>query len=521
MGKFRGFLKSGLYSGIALALLLSGTACGKDEELVVDDYVVEDGIQSDTTDGAAEDNTGDDVAGKSDVTNSGSGDIKTDGRSLTDIYGESISANDSFSVGDINASFNLSYKVPEAELVNVYEGTFIDNSADIEKQVVHDFFGGTEKDLTEIKYENDTDYIMLLYKYRTLEMVQKLGGKVTDTSSQDYREYMTIIDSSFDKTYTWADEDGYYIHMYEGEYSGIRYGMIYSYDKVNYKRNIYVCPISIAEYFPDFDAKTMFVIDNEDSYGSDNLCTMSEADIKENAGAVLGLFGLSEDEITLSLNPTMDIPEMSLVGGMSGMYFSGMPKLLFSDSDMMASAQKINSTNPAGRTYDYRYMREQPADQRGGQAEDTVLMENGYAVYLCSEPFAENITPQAYSTFNRGSIFYTDKGLFTADISLVADIDNVVQGVELLSFDNIKESFKDSLANDPKIIEKSSKSLEVISADFTYVLIEDKENNNKATFIPAWYFVTKDKKLKSGETSITYDSIINAIDGSDLKDAVK
>ena len=265
----------------------------------------------------------------------------------------------------------------------------------------------------------------------------------------------------------------------------------------------------------------MFVIDQQDSYGSDNLCTMSEADIKENAGAVLGLLGLSEDEITLSLNPTMDIPEMSLVGGMTGMYFGGMPKLLFSDSDMMASAQKINSTNPAGRTYDYRYMREQPANQRGGQAEDAVFMENGYAVYLCSEPFAGNVTPQAYSTFNRGSIFYTDKGLFSADISLVADIDNVVQGVELLSFDNIKESFKDSLANDPEIIEKSSKSLEVISAEFTYVLIEDKENNNKATFIPAWYFVTKDKKLKSGETSITYDSIINAIDGSDLKDAVK
>jgi hypothetical protein len=218
--------------------------------------------------------------------------------------------------------------------------------------------------------------------------------------------------------------------MYEGEYNGNRYGMIYSYDTANSQRNIFICPISVSEYFPEVDAKTMFVVDQQSDFGSENLCSMSEADIMNEAGIVLEKLGLSEDDICLTANPNMSIPEMGLLNTFGREEtITDMPKLVFVDSNLMSAAEKLNISNPAGRTYAYKILKEQQ-NIRGGQenSEDVNFSVNGYALYLCSEPFSDKVTPQPLSSFNRGSIFYTDKGLYSVDISLVAEIDNVVEG---------------------------------------------------------------------------------------------
>ena len=510
MKRFKGVLKCGVCMGLALTLMLSGTSCGK-KEIEVDDYGVESDLVSDDISSFSESNTEA---------------VKSDGRSLTEIFGDNISVDESFSAGTISADFKLAYKVPEVDQINVYEGKFVGNDSETEKQIVNNFFGGTEKNLDEIKYENEADYIPLLYKYRSILLAQKLGTTVDYSSAitpDIYSEYMSNIDSSFDKVYKWADEVNYYIHMYEGEYNGNRYGMIYYYDKASCKKNIYISPISIAEYFPETDIKTMFVVDQKSDFETENMCSMSEEDIKKEAGDVVEKLGLNDKDIVFSLNPGMAIFE---IDGMSTYVdeatYNEMPKLVFTDSDLMSAAMNLNAKNPTGRTYTYKLLKEQQDGQPGqADTENVKFTENGYAVYLCSEPFSGNVVPQLMSSFNRGSIFYTDKGLYSVDISLVAQIDNVVEGVQLLSFDNIKESFKKALENDPDISKRSSASLEVNAANFTYVLIEAENNSGKVTYVPAWVFTTKDNKLKAGEQALTYMHVINAIDGSDLRDAIR
>ncbi|MBP3232971.1 MAG: hypothetical protein J6M65_00905 [Eubacterium sp.] len=518
MFKLKGIFKSGLCLGMALTLMLSGTSCGK-KAVEVKDY----GMGSDDGSSTTSDNDSDD---KTNAAESDSENVKTGGQSLIETFGENISVNESFSSGGFTANCNLSYKVPEVNQINVYEGSFIDNNADIEKQIVSSFFGGTEKNLDEIKYVNDSDYISLLYKYRNLLMNQKYDiASITmaSISEEDYTEYMSAIDSSFDKVYKWVDEVSYYIHMYEGEYNGNRYGMIYSYDKVSGKRNIYVSPISISEYLPEFDAKTLFVIDQKTDLGSDNLCTMSENDIMNDAENVIEKLGLGKKDIVLTVNPNAAIPELGIISGFySEEPYTEMPKLVFSDQGLMFSAAKLNSINPAWQLHSYKLLKEQNEEDFGEvHSGDVSIITNGKAVYLYSEPFSENIIPQSVSTFNRGSIYYTDKGLYTVDISLVAEIENVTTGVQLLSFDNIKESFKNALENDPDISQRDSASLEVFSVAFTYVLIEDSKNPDKATYVPAWHFLTKDNKLKNREQPITYSHVINAIDGADLRDSLR
>ena len=508
MRKFKQVIKGGLGLGLAVSLMLSGSACGK-EEAVVEDYGGETESITET----------EDVSESSETETESDNSV---GGSLTEMYGETISETDTFTIGGVNGAFKLNYKVPEAATVNVYDGEFIENNSDIEAQIVNNFFGGTEAKLEEIKYENESDYIQLLYKYRKILMFHDLGGLDAVATQEDFNKYFRNINSSFDEVYTWIDEDDYYIHMYEGEYNGNRYGMIYSYDMSDSTRSIYISPISITDYLPEIDAKTMYVVDQQSDYGSDNPCSMSEDSIRNDAHDVLSKLGFDNKDIELSFNPNMAImDEGTFDYSEMGLSYTEMPKLIFADSDVASAFQKINALNPTGFTYAYRFLKEQEEVRPGQISEDVQFAENGYAVYLCTAPFSENVVPQPESTFNRGSIFYTDKGLFTVDISQTVHIDNVVDDVQLLSFNNIKEFYKEALQNDSDIVNKSSGSIDVIDVDFTYVLIEDKDNGKKATYVPAWVFTTQDNKLKSGETALLYTHVINAIDGTDLKDTIR
>ena len=503
--------KRGLCLGLIFTLMLSGTSCGK-EEIVVDDYGGESVVETDSSESAS--------------------DEKSDGRSLTEFFGERITDNESFNLDGISVSCDINYKVPEADQIYVYEGDFVKNDSDIEKQIVNSFFGGTEKNLEEIRYENDSDYIPLLYKYRSILRDQESDITPYSDSSftpELFQEYVSVIDSSFDKVYKWVDEVAYSIHMYEGEYNGNRYGMIYSYDVANSKRNIFISPISMAEYFPDSDTKTLFVVEQDSESESDNICTMSEDDIKNEAGDVLEKLGLKSNDIVLTYNPNMAIPD--IVSGvrtnMSEQYgddvtYTQIPKLVFTDSDTFYAFQELSSKNPLNHILNFSVLKEQQSSQAGQAGSGEVnFKENGYAVFLCADPFSDNVTPQHVSTFNRGSIYYTDKGLFSVDISLVTEIDNVVEDVQLISFDNVKESLKVAMKNDSVLSERSKGSLEIFDVNFTYVLIKDKGNNDKATYVPAWVFKTKDKNLKSGDEAVEYMHIINAIDGSDLNDVIQ
>ena len=168
----------------------------------------------------------------------------------------------------------------------------------------------------------------------------------------------------------------------------------------------------------------------------------------------------------------------------------------------------------------FHLLKEQNFEEEQHNLDDVTLMENGYAVYLCIDPFSGNIKPQKVSSFNRGSIYYTDKGLYSVDICQIAEIDNVVENVELLPYETIKEAYKTVLETDPQITDKNSGSVDVKTVAFTYVLVEDGESN-KASYVPAWYFIATDNQLKDGDQRVEYTHVINAIDGSNLNDSLR
>ena len=104
MRKIKSILKRGISVGLVLTLIMVSTACGK-EDKIVSDYG--EGTEVDSSD--------------------------TKSRALRDIYGETITTEETFDVNGVNVKFNLNYQVPDAKQANVYEGSLLENGTDTEK----------------------------------------------------------------------------------------------------------------------------------------------------------------------------------------------------------------------------------------------------------------------------------------------------------------------------------------------------------------------------------------------------
>ena len=106
-----------------------------------------------------------------------------------------------------------------------------------------------------------------------------------------YKLYQKPIKASTAETYKWVDNDEYSIHMYEGNYNNKRFGLILAYDYFLCTRYVFFEPISIEEYFPDCNYKTLNLSYApelmEDTKNLENKCEYSNEEVKEIASDFL------------------------------------------------------------------------------------------------------------------------------------------------------------------------------------------------------------------------------------------
>ena len=168
------------FTGIILttALLFSGVGCGE-TNTVVDDY----GSSSESTEAS-------DKGTSTDSQSVSTGNDKT----LKDIYGDKVYVNNDYEVGDVTIKGQATFVVPEQEYLNAYNMQACDDGLKDEDIVVKALLGDTAEKLESIKYENSSDYMTLLYKYRSI-----LLAKITREVLGDYLEHLEaevrVVDS--------------------------------------------------------------------------------------------------------------------------------------------------------------------------------------------------------------------------------------------------------------------------------------------------------------------------------------
>ncbi len=463
---------------------------------------------------------------------------KGDGQTLQSKFGDGAKWNEDFSVQGVPTSVNTSIPIPDSEYLNVYKQRSVTQGQEDEDKIVKNLFGNSAKKLEEIKYTNETDYITFLYKYREIyhEIQGDLYNYFTDAAS--FRNTMAAIDSSCEDVYKWIDEDkNYYIHMYEGKYNGIRYGLIYAFDYNSGKKYVFFDPISISDVFPGSDYKTVVYEGNGDTLEKTqdikNECTLTKDEVKQQAKDFLeDKLGIAEADNNITEDAEMfhmsvGLWTYALIDDRS------MTRLAFSNTDYYTTLQstKVQSARGISRVaaqedkiadkmeknnddfYETLY-----ANTANG-TNDTKLTRNGYVVYLedPSSALVKSGDNIFLSTDNVGMIKVTDKGIYGVDIIMMNETEDIIENVELLDFEKIQESLKNALEEKLDLKKMGDpKGLTINGGALMYEPYYEEGNTDECSKIPVWQFTVTSDNVKVDEdgASGVMDVSINAMDGS-------
>lgn len=509
--------KKHLATFLSFIFVLSLTGCGK-KDTVVDDY----GLGS--TDSSSSSTDAEYAKG--------------DGQTLQSKFGDWAKWNEDFSVQGVPTSVNTSIPIPDSEYLNVYKQRAVTQGQEDEDKIVKNLFGNSAKKLEEIKYTNETDYITFLYKYREIyhEIQGDLYNYFTDAAS--FRNTMAAIDSSCEDVYKWIDEDkNYYIHMYEGKYNGIRYGLIYAFDYNSGRKYVFFDPISISDVFPGSDYKTVVYEGNGDTLEKTqdikNECTLTKDEVKQQAKDFLeDKLGIAEADNNITEDAEMfhmsvGLWTYALIDDRS------MTRLAFSNTDYYTTLQstKVQSARGISRVaaqedkiadkmeknnddfYETLY-----ANTANG-TNDTKLTRNGYAVYLedPSSALVKTSDSLILSSDNVGMIKVTDRGVYGVDIIMMNVTEDIIENVELLDFEKIQESLKNALEEKLDLKKMGDpKGLTINGGALMYEPYYEEGNTDECSKIPVWQFTVTSDNVKVDEdgASGVMDVSINAMDGS-------
>ncbi len=518
---------------LSVALTFSLVACGKND-VVVDDYGNESGstVESEEV-GTATDSD-------SDGLNVQAG----DGKTLRQIFGDRIDWKESTAVGDMTLDIDATYFVPDIAGMNVYSAKLVGDGIDQEETLVKTLFGDSAKKLDKITISNETDYMTMAYKYKKIMFQLSMYSENFDFSSSSYSEQFKLINVADEETFEWVDEDKYFIHMYEGDYEGTRFCLLLAYDRYAEKRTIFFDPVSINEYFPDKDYRTLYIEGSNDSQSQpleiENQCTKSIDEVKEEASQFLEeKLGIPSNMNHITTNPS--IFKSSGTDNITDFDYTeylykdpGVSVLSFTHSDFLSA---IITRGHGGEGAGYQVLADQ--EDRYSEAEegkyDSIYQYiidnqndvnesenvldydiNGYAVYL-NDAIFEGETGEHVSAggavsmiVNTGRIKVTDKGIMGVDLTLVDEITDITENVRLLEFDKIMEAFKEQIGEKtiPDDVKQGASKLTIQQMDLTLIPYSEEPDSTNFSYIPVWQF------LVQGNDYNVIAVFINAMDGS-------
>ncbi|MBO4864879.1 MAG: hypothetical protein J5517_10985 [Eubacterium sp.] len=516
--------KRGLAAAMAACMIFAMPSCGNKEIESVNEYggetVADVPVTDLETDGTQEKEK------------------KYSGENLKEFFGETVSWQEVINVQDREVDVDITSNIPDAEGLGVYEVEDFELDADSEEAIVKNLFGDTAERLEQLSYVNETDYIMQLYKLR------QISAYLTNDPNE-FNYMYNVIDASYDKTFKWDDVGGTFIHMYQGKYNDIDYVLILAGSDFFEETYINFLPVSIKDYFPDKNYKTVLFGASKDNQGqslsADNQCGMSEDGVKENAITFLkDDIGINMFDNMLTENPEsyqifLSTMTLALKDGESDP--NSMSTMIFSDDDYITAYAGLNGNdayrhsmilgeqNDLAQEYmDGNSDTDDPAIAAIKSSEVATssgkgLEHDGYAIYLTAPfslpaPQEEPVEGVVYYSgpISRGTgcIMFTHKGFFGADLLLSDKVTNVTENVELLGFEKIKESFRYVLENSVDLRNFGiHDSYKITRAYLSYGAVYDNTEDigGAVTMVPVWNF-----SVRSGENN--GEIMINAIDGS-------
>ena len=443
----------------AVALLCVG--CGKKQAELVTGY---GGSTAASEAGTSESETAEDSTTQEKDT---SGDERTGELPEAQLSGNPIWAS-SFSADGIPVEISIDQLVRDTDTLHVYRMNRITPQKVGEDELVKTIFGNTAKEVRRNISGANGD---------ALRLVWDAGGFLsTVTRTYDF----TYSEDS--ETSSWEDGSNYFWHTYEGTYMGVEYQLGIGYNEDEAEKMISLYPINPGDAIgvPSCDhvEEVWFSVDTPNSYFWNGVYLKDAMKDRPNRTQS------TEDQLC----------EMLVKFGKDVLSVN------MSREDVHSMTGQEVGSPQTNELFFYS-----AADESDQELSGAVL--DGYTVTW--DMFHGGNYEGMWGNYARVGV--TDQGVMGGTFVISYDmIEELTGNAEVLKFDAVMESLSEYIRRDFEKSHINGQRLKINWATLTYYPVENTENLNECTLVPAWNF-------KVASNGVIAEIFLNALDGSHLK----
>ncbi|MCR5700853.1 MAG: hypothetical protein K6G76_01765 [Lachnospiraceae bacterium] len=485
-------------SAFILIFCMLFTACGRTNDIVTD-YGYQTGNEGKSSDDSST-NEGMDVSGGQTVS--------AKGKTVREMVGcDTLEFEDGMDINGFPIYMDIKSAVVDVPSLDVYQAHRVSDGKKEEDEIVKKLFGDTAVKLDKISTDTTNER----------NGIPNITGAYYDVIYElDFDEE----DEFQDVEMKWRDADKGYLHLYQGKYEGNDFVLLYGYSDVSKTRTIMFAPTSLGDFIsnPEYDgvfiynaeenknAETIFLENDENrlSYSPDELVSEASSFLRDKLGVNVYNGMISADNTYV------------------GTGFGGKQELVFVNSEKYSN---IWDEHTVKMDDEYSEQGAEGFDIGERDIENEIAntgLFDGYELFFpnkfsgvsCVDEFDEDGL-----RIDNNNIFITSKGIMSVRLSQRIEVTDIVEDVQILDGDKIKESFKAVLLDAVDKMELDGmKQLTFDNMKLRYYPVQNPSDEDEYTYIPVWEFSTKwDIKNRGDKRFYVY---INAIDGS-LVDVVE
>ena len=430
--------------------------------------------------------------------------VSGDWQKISDqLGGTRLTCTNSFSVGSLPARFDVDYQLKDSGILPAYKVHQITRDRVYEKEILENFFDGPAKEVHEAFTE----------KTEVSETILTIGIDLFYMRGGEYKENEPL------NINPWVDENGFFLHTYEGKYLNTDYYLVIAWDEESFLKRIGFGPKKWGDVVGSPTCNRMKLVAEDGMvFVGDSENEVSEVPLSEVMKDPKNRATVSEDEILrMTRELTEDTLKFKLMQGSiipkkkryANFYGESSGYSVGSDTEDLSDEALL--FYPGDATVGDRLFSESLS--LGERPEETVL--NGYHSELSREIAGQEYAPtdNVFLKANMGDMYINDQGIIAADFQIVYDFEECLSDrTNILSFEKTVEAMQENLIRELDVSKVPGSKLTVSEMTLAYFPIPSPENNGECTYLPVWC-----ASLYSNDSYMLGILIQNAVDGSFVK----
>ena len=485
MIKIWGDKKRYTITALLLGSLMAFNGCDKELDQI-EDYGGET-IETTSAEKSGDEKSGGEDGGSTEIFES-----STVGTLDEKLGGKTFDFNESIDAKGYNVNINLHYDVPDVQSVPTYRITPITSESIREDDIVKNIFGDSASPIVPDKRK----YISEAFE-DSVPLIQA-AINIQYHNGKEYNWGNTSCPA-------WTDDDGYFLHTYEGQYMGKDYELVISYSDKYREMGVILFPKKISDIIGETECDNFSYTGNDGILYVYNRGEVKSYDIRE----------MMKDKPNESTRPAEELTD-EIYKTMQDDLYIGLPEggVSLSDNIYYEHYDVADEDRAEDDRCELVFFNEMMLE--GNDLQDAV--RHGYAAPVMLNigkinfiPSVDTLDPDA-DDLKVGAAFVDDNGVIGLEfVTSYSFNEQLSDNVILINFDNAMSALKEGISKNVDVaraLEGSSNSnLTFNHIELMYYPLESPDKT-ECTYVPAWVVDAGSGNMIDARV------VINAVDGT-------